>query len=122
MDSRLGSGPAGDATSAGGCARPALDRPGEAPRGGRGGGDRAPYAAGAATYAGARLPPVGHDGPERHLERPQDPTEQTRCDRGKKKYHTVKHVWLINAALTILFLSDTYAGRSHDQRMADATS
>jgi hypothetical protein len=30
-------------------------------------------------------------------------------------------VLLINAALTILFLSDTYAGSTHDQRMADAT-
>jgi hypothetical protein len=30
-------------------------------------------------------------------------------------------VLLINAALTILFLSDTYAGSTHDKRMADAT-
>jgi hypothetical protein len=28
---------------------------------------------------------------------------------------------LINAFLTILFLSDTYGGRVHDKRMADAT-
>jgi hypothetical protein len=27
----------------------------------------------------------------------------------------------INAALTILFLSETYAGRTHDKRMAEAT-
>jgi DDE superfamily endonuclease len=33
----------------------------------------------------------------------------------------VKHVVLINAALTILFLSDTSAGRTHDKRIADAT-
>jgi hypothetical protein len=33
----------------------------------------------------------------------------------------VKNVLLINAALTLLFLSDTYAGSTHDQRMADAT-
>jgi hypothetical protein len=33
----------------------------------------------------------------------------------------VKHVWLINAVLTILFLSDTYTGSTHDKRMADAT-
>jgi hypothetical protein len=33
----------------------------------------------------------------------------------------VKNVLLINAALTILFLSDTYAGSTHDQRIADAT-
>jgi DDE superfamily endonuclease len=30
-------------------------------------------------------------------------------------------VLLINAALTILFLSETYAGSTHDQRIADAT-
>jgi DDE superfamily endonuclease len=33
----------------------------------------------------------------------------------------VKNVLLINAALTILFLSATDAGSTHDQRMADAT-
>jgi hypothetical protein len=71
--------------------------------------------------AGARLPPCGHDGTERRLERPQDPTEQTRYDRGKKTYHTVKNVLLINAALMILLLSETYAGRTHEKRMAEAT-
>jgi hypothetical protein len=30
-------------------------------------------------------------------------------------------VLLINAALTILFLSETYAGRTHDKRIAEAT-
>jgi hypothetical protein len=64
---------------------------------------------------------LGHEGTERRLERPQDPTEQTRGDRGKKTYHTVKHVLLINAALTILLLRETDAGRIHDKRMADAT-
>ena len=33
----------------------------------------------------------------------------------------MKHVRLINTVLTILFLSDTYAGSTHDKRMADAT-
>jgi DDE superfamily endonuclease len=33
----------------------------------------------------------------------------------------VKNVLLINAALTILFLSDTYGGSTHDKRIADAT-
>jgi hypothetical protein len=37
------------------------------------------------------------------------------------KCHTVKNVLLINAMLTILFLSDTYAGSIHDKRIADAT-
>ena len=57
---------------------------------------------------------------EWRLARPQDPTEQTRCYRGKTTCHTVKNVLLINAALTILFLSETYAG-THDKRIADAT-
>jgi DDE superfamily endonuclease len=33
----------------------------------------------------------------------------------------VKNVLLINAMLTILFLSDTDAGSTHDKRMAEAT-
>jgi hypothetical protein len=33
----------------------------------------------------------------------------------------VKHVLLVNAVLTLLFLSDTYGGRTHDKRIAEAT-
>ena len=33
----------------------------------------------------------------------------------------MKNVLLINAALMILFLSDTYAGSTHDKRIADVT-
>jgi hypothetical protein len=33
----------------------------------------------------------------------------------------VKNVLLINVALKILFVSDTYAGSTHDQRIADAS-
>jgi DDE superfamily endonuclease len=33
----------------------------------------------------------------------------------------VKNVLLINAALTIVFLSETYPGSTHDKRIADAT-
>jgi DDE superfamily endonuclease len=33
----------------------------------------------------------------------------------------VKNVLLINVALTMLFLSETYAGSTHDQRIAEAT-
>jgi hypothetical protein len=71
--------------------------------------------------ASTRLPPVGHDGPERRLERPQEPLEQTRWDRGKNRCHTGKNVLLINAALTSLFLRETSAGSTHDTRMAEAT-
>jgi hypothetical protein len=41
--------------------------------------------------------------------------------RAAKKDHTVKHVLLINALLMILFLSDTWEGRVHEKRIADAT-
>ena len=33
----------------------------------------------------------------------------------------MKNVLLVNAALLILFLSDTYEGSAHDKRIADAT-
>ena len=33
----------------------------------------------------------------------------------------MKNVLLVNAALTILFLSETYAGSTHDKRIAEAT-
>jgi hypothetical protein len=33
----------------------------------------------------------------------------------------VKHVLLVHALLLILFLSDTYGGRTHEKPMADAT-
>jgi DDE superfamily endonuclease len=33
----------------------------------------------------------------------------------------VKNVLLVNAPLTICFLSDTYGGRTHDKRIAEAT-
>jgi hypothetical protein len=33
----------------------------------------------------------------------------------------VKNVLLVNATLTILFLSDTYEGSAHDKRIADTT-
>ena len=68
-----------------------------------------------------RFPPFAHDGTERRIVRPQDAAEQTECYSGKKKDHTVKNVLLVNAPLTVLFLSDTVGGRVHDKRIADAT-
>jgi DDE superfamily endonuclease len=68
-----------------------------------------------------RLPPFAHDGTERRIVRPQDPVEQRESYSGKKKDNTVKNVLLVNALLTILFLSDTYGGRTHDKPIADAT-
>jgi hypothetical protein len=68
-----------------------------------------------------RPAPFAHDGTERCIVGPQDPAEQKACYRGKKKDHTVKNVLLVNALLTILFLSDTYGGCTHDKPIADAT-
>ena len=68
-----------------------------------------------------RRPPCAHDGTERRIVRFQDPAEQAECYSGKKKDHTVKNVLLVNALLRILFLSDTYGGRTHDLRIAEAT-
>ena len=131
MDSCPVGRPAGHAARAGGCSDPVCNRVGDAPRGDRGGRERAGrLGAGAAervrfarrgTGTGPCLPPVGHDGTERRIGRPQNPTEQTRYYRGKNKCHTVKNVLLINAVLTILFLSETYEGRIHDKRIAEAT-
>jgi hypothetical protein len=80
-------GAAGDAAKAGGCPDLVLDGVGDAPVSGggrRGGGGRAPGGA-ADPSRSIRFPPVGHDGTERRLERPQEPTEQTRYYSGKKK-------------------------------------
>jgi DDE superfamily endonuclease len=76
---------------------------------------------GACPRRPARGPPFAHDGTERRIVRPQDPAEQAESYSGKKKDHTVKNVLLGNALLLILFLSDTYGGRVHDKRIADAT-
>src|SRR2546427_5731813 len=73
------------------------------------------------SHYGIGVPPFALDGTERRIVRPQDPVEQTACYSGKTKDHTVKNVLLINALLTILFLSDTWGGRVHDKRIADAT-
>src|SRR3989449_349433 len=91
-------------------------------RGARGrpsGGGARPCGAHPSRRAG--LPPFAHDGTERRIVRPQDPAEQKESYSGKKKDHTVKNVLLVNALLIILFLSDTYGGRTHDKPIADAT-
>src|SRR5207245_1342780 len=67
------------------------------------------------------VPPFAHDGTERRIVRPQDPPAQTASYSGKKKDHTVKNILLVNALLIILFLSDTYGGRTHDKPIADTT-
>src|SRR5262249_21783244 len=110
------------------CSGPLPHGPGPAARGRGGrrghcrrrtGGDPCPSCPCPSRRTG--LPPFAHDGTERRIVRPQDPAEQTECYSGKKKDHTVKNVLLVNAPLTILFLSETYGGRVHDRRIAAAT-
>src|SRR5438105_3883808 len=49
--------------------------------------------------------PFCHDGTERRIQRPKDPTQQKSHYSGKKKGHTVKNVVLVDKHLTIQFLS-----------------
>jgi DDE superfamily endonuclease len=64
-------------------------------------------------------PPVWHDGTERPLHRPTDPEDQQAYDRGKKKSHTIKNLLVLNEACHVCFLRETYAGKAHDQSLAD---
>src|SRR5208282_4887650 len=102
------------------CARP-LPHSSRATAGCPGGSGRGRAARGAPIRGVPGFPPFAHDGTERRIVRPQDPAEQTKCYSGKKKDHTVKNVLLVNAPLTILFLSETVGGRVHDKRIAEAT-
>jgi hypothetical protein len=66
--------------------------------------------------------PFCHDGTERRIQRPKDPTQQKSHYSGKKKCHTVKNVVLVDKQLTIQFLSQTHPGTVHDKRVADTTT
>jgi hypothetical protein len=60
------------------------------------------------------------DGTERRRQRPTDAAQQTAHDSGKKKAHTDKHVLLINAyTSTVVSLSPTVAGTTHDKQAVD---
>ena len=109
MDPRPVARAAPGAPAVGGCAQPLTGRSGTA--------THAAYR----TRRGCDGPPLCHDGTERRIPRPKDAVAQKRCYSGKKKGHTGKNILLINAVLTILFLSDTTAGSVHDTRIADGT-
>jgi DDE superfamily endonuclease/Helix-turn-helix of DDE superfamily endonuclease len=85
--------------------------------------DSAPLAAAPAAVRVSPLLPMTarHGGSSIPKVLRQGPAAQTDCYSGKKKDHTVKNVLLVNAPLTILFLSETYGGRIHDKRIAEAT-
>ena len=60
------------------------------------------------------------DGTERRRQRPRNPEKQALFYSGKKKAHTAKDVIVANATGDrVLFLSATYAGKTHDKKIAD---
>jgi hypothetical protein len=87
-------GPPGDAARPRRCPQPVRAGVGAAPRGGRGPGcaDGGALGPRRSTHGGTGtcLPPFGHDGTERRIERPQNPTEQPRSylDFG----HSARHL------------------------------
>jgi DDE superfamily endonuclease/Helix-turn-helix of DDE superfamily endonuclease len=60
------------------------------------------------------------DGTERRRQRPKKPEKQTLHYSGKKKAHTDKNVLVVSgSSQRVEFLSGTYAGKTHDKRIAD---
>src|SRR4029450_8083330 len=61
------------------------------------------------------------DGTERRRQRPTEAAQHTAHYRGKKKPHTDKNGLLINAyTSTVVSLSPTVAGKTHDKKAVDA--
>ena len=60
------------------------------------------------------------DGTERRRQRPKNPEKQAAHYSGKKKAHTDKNVVVADLrSKRIDFLSSTYAGKTHDKKVAD---
>lgn len=68
-------------------------------------------------FKGQRL--FYHDGTERPIPRPYDPTRQRHFYSGKAHAHTVKNNLLIDDSCRILFLTATVEGKMHDKKLAD---
>jgi hypothetical protein len=65
-------------------------------------------------------PRVIIDGTDRRRRRPKNPEKQALYYSGKKKTHCDKNVVLLNVqGKRIDFLSRTYAGKTHDKKIAD---
>lgn len=61
------------------------------------------------------------DGTERRRQRPKDPEKQRENYSGKKKAHTDKNLIIANERTRqVAYLSQTYAGKTNDKKMADA--
>jgi hypothetical protein len=60
------------------------------------------------------------DGTERRRQRPKNPEKQVLHYSGKKKAHSDKNVVIANAqSKRISYLSGTYAGKTHDKKVAE---
>jgi hypothetical protein len=60
------------------------------------------------------------DGTERRRQRPKKPEKQALHYSGKKKIHADKNVILVTAgSKRVGYLSPTYAGKTHDKKIAD---
>ena len=60
------------------------------------------------------------DGTERRRQRPKSPGKQRLHYSGKKKAHSDKNVVIVNAcSKRVGYLSGTYAGKTHDKRVAE---
>ena len=68
-----------------------------------------------------REPRLIIDGTERRRQRPKNPEKQALHYSGRKKKHCDKNVVLVNArGQRIDYLSQTYPGKTHEKRIADA--
>jgi DDE superfamily endonuclease/Helix-turn-helix of DDE superfamily endonuclease len=60
------------------------------------------------------------DGTERRRQRPKNPEKQAAAYSGKKKTHCEKNVVIVQAQTKrVGFLSQTYAGKTHDKKIVD---
>jgi hypothetical protein len=60
------------------------------------------------------------DGTERRRQRPKNPEKQRLHYSGKKKAHSDKNVVVVNArSKRVGYLSGTYAGKTHDKKVAE---
>jgi len=61
------------------------------------------------------------DGTERRRQRPKNPEKQALHYSGKKKTHSDKNIVVANThTKRVSYLSQTYAGKTHDKKLADA--
>jgi hypothetical protein len=66
-------------------------------------------------------PELSIDGTERRRQRPKNPEKQRLHYSGKKKAHSDKNVVIVNAqSKRVGYLSGTYAGKTHDKKVAEA--